>query len=248
MGSRVGAPLVRLQGVSKTFSLRGGGTVSAVRDVSLETHPGELVCLFGPSGCGKTTLLNIIAGLESADAGVVEVVGKDFGHASWNDRAQHRLANIGVVFQDDNLVPEFTSLENVTLPLQAQGIPRREACVAADRVLGQVGLPDAGSRYPTTLSGGQQQRVGIARAIVGDRSLLLADEPTGALDTVTSMALFQLIRRLVDEGLGAIMVTHDLRAARFASTIHVMNDGCLTAPVSADELPELLMGTQFDGQ
>lgn len=225
---------VVVEGVSRSF-VSPSETVWAVRDGSFEVARGSFVCLFGASGSGKSTLLNLLAGLDSATTGMVRVGDTEVGGLSEDQRSRLRLERVGVVFQDHNLIEEFTAAENVMLPLEVLGRPVAAARAQAEEQLDRVGLAGLGARYPAELSGGQRQRVGIARALVGDRELLLADEPTGALDSVTSQALFALFRRLCDEGTTVIIATHELMAREFADVVLEMHDG-RPVPVAAGDL------------
>ena len=199
--------------------------VWAVREASFSVDAGMFVCLVGASGAGKSTLLNLIAGLDSATSGTILVEGTDVGLLSEEQRARLRLERVGVVFQDHNLIEEFTANENVMLPLEALGAPAQKARARAEAELERVGLHGLGQRFPAQLSGGQRQRVGIARALVGGRRLLVADEPTGALDSANSRALFQLLRGLCDQGTTVLLGTHELMSQDFADTIYEMRDG-----------------------
>lgn len=220
-------PLVRARGATKTYPSHVE-TVWAARDVDLVVHPGQFACVFGASGSGKSTLLNLLAGLDLPDSGEIQVGERDVGRLDESGRAELRLTSIGVVFQDHNLIEEFTAVENVALPLEANGVDFDEAHDEAVRQLARVGLEGLGSRFPHELSGGQRQRVGVARALVGDRAILLADEPTGSLDSAATTALFALIRTLCDEGLLAVVCSHDPECRRFADAVYEMTDGRLS--------------------
>ncbi|WP_250035712.1 ABC transporter ATP-binding protein [Paractinoplanes maris] len=209
-------------------------TVWAVRDVSLTARPGEFVCISGASGSGKSTLLNLLAGLDSADHGEITVAGARVDTLSETERAQLRLETVGVVFQDHNLIEEFTAAENVALPLEVLGVDSRQARQRAGEELSRVGLAGLDRRFPRQLSGGQRQRVGVARAVIGDRRILLADEPTGALDSKNSRELFALIRSLCDQGVLAVVCSHDIMCREFADTAYEMVDGGLVACGSAE--------------
>jgi putative ABC transport system ATP-binding protein len=185
------SPLIRVRKLRKAYRLEAE-TVWAVRDIDFEAHHGEFVCIYGASGSGKSTLLNLLAGLDLADSGEIQVGGVDVIAADERRRARLRLETVGVVFQDHNLVEEFTALENVALPLEARGVSFAAACAEAADLLQRVGLTDVHNRLPRQLSGGQRQRVGIARALSGQRAVLLADEPTGALDSAATCELFAL--------------------------------------------------------
>lgn len=221
--------LVSLASVSKRYVV-GQETLVAVDEVSLEVSAGEFVCVHGASGSGKTTMLNILAGIDTADEGEVIVAGQSLSNCSEGARADIRLQHIGVVFQSNNLLPEFTARENVALPLLVRRFKKDVAASAADAALSSVGLDGLGDRLPGLMSGGQRQRVGIARALAGDRSLLLADEPTGALDSANSRQLFELMRKLCDSrGTAVVLATHDPLAQGFADSVYRMVDGNLAA-------------------
>lgn len=216
-----------LEHVSKRFST-GGEDVVAVDDVSLRVSPGELRCVYGASGSGKTTLIHVMAGIVPADAGTVTVAGRALDPESESDRARVRLDSVAVVFQDDNLLEEFTAVENAALPLLVRGVDRVQAQARAEQALAQVGLGELGGRLPRRLSGGQRQRVGVARALAGGHQVLLADEPTGALDSVNSRRLFGLLRELCDrQGTAVVIATHDPLAREYANAVATMTDGRL---------------------
>lgn len=208
-------------------------TVWAARDVSFAAHPGEFVCIYGASGSGKSTLLNLLAGLDLADRGEIQVGGVDVEQADERERAQLRLRTVGVVFQDHNLIEEFTAAENVALPLEARGVPLAQARDDALAQLARVGLAGLEDRLPRQMSGGQRQRVGVARALTGQRAVLLADEPTGALDSEATRELFSLIRGLCDEGVLAVICSHDPRCRPFADSLYEIIDGRLETRPSA---------------
>lgn len=206
---------------------RGPETVHAVREVSWQLRPAELIVVTGPSGSGKTTLLNLLAGIEKPSDGSVVVLGQPLSDLSERDRAAFRLRHLGMVFQDHNLVAEFSATENVELPLLLLGMGRKHARAAATKALEVVGLgPETMSR-PSQLSGGQRQRVGLARALAGDRSILLADEPTGSVDAEAAEDIFARLRSLADAGMTVVLATHDLRAAAHAHRVSSMLDGRL---------------------
>ena len=207
----------------------GPTEVRALTEVDLTVEPGEFVAITGPSGSGKSTMLHLAGGLERPTAGRVLVGGVDLDTLDAAGLARLRRRDVGYVFQRLNLVPTLTALENVTLPLELDGVAVRDARERAEEVLRAVGIDGPLDRFPDDLSGGQQQRVAIARGIVGDRKLLLADEPTGALDTVTADAVIELLAGLVrDSGAALLLVTHEPRFAAWADRIVRVRDGELT--------------------
>jgi putative ABC transport system ATP-binding protein len=218
-------PLLEFVDVVKSYGA-GPTEVRALTDVSLAVAPGELVAVRGPSGCGKSTLLHLAGGLEDPSAGRVLVDGRDVRAMNATERAALRRRDVGYVFQRLNLISSLTAIENVTLPLELDGVGRREARVRAIEVLNNVGLDDQLDRYPDDFSGGQQQRIAIARAIVGTRRLLLADEPTGSLDTTTGDAVIELLAGLpAAHGTAVVLVTHEPRFAAWADRVVSMRDG-----------------------
>ena len=229
-------PVLEMTDVVKSYG-RGPTEVRALTGISLTVHPGESVAVRGPSGCGKSTLLHIAGGLEDPTAGDVVLGGRPVYTLSAAERASLRRAEVGYVFQRLNLVPALTALENVMLPLELDGIRPREARTAAREALAAVGLDHRLDRYPDDFSGGQQQRIAIARAIVGTRRLLLADEPTGSLDTATGDAVIELLASLPQRaGTAVIIVTHEPRYAAWADRVVSMRDGrivdCTSAPAA----------------
>jgi putative ABC transport system ATP-binding protein len=221
-------PALELLDIVKRY---GAGTteVRALTDVTLTVEPGEFVAVMGPSGSGKSTLLHLAGGLERPSAGRVKVGGADLDDLDLGGLAALRRQRVGFVFQRLNLVPTLTAVENVMLPLELDGIGRKAARREAVDALGRVGIDGPLDRYPDDLSGGQQQRVAIARAIVGERSLLLTDEPTGALDSITADAVIELLASLVTErGCSLVLVTHEPRFASWADRIVRVRDGRLT--------------------
>jgi putative ABC transport system ATP-binding protein len=208
-----------------------GELVHAVEDVTMTVSAGEFVALFGPSGSGKTTLLLLAAGLLRADSGSVRFDGADLGSLSKRELLTFRRAKLGFVFQGFNLTAGMSAEENVTIPLLLRGMSHREARQRALRALEDVGLKRRASRTPAELSGGEQQRVAIARALVGEPRLILADEPTGNLDTETGDVVLELLSELPRErGVAALLVTHDARVAPYANRVLGMRDGRLTEP------------------
>ncbi len=204
------------------------GDIHAVDDISIGIYPGELVALFGPSGSGKTTLLLLAAGLLRCDSGEVCFEGQDLGTASRREVLEYRRTKLGFVFQNFNLVPGMSAEENVELPLLLRGVNRHEARERALTALVDVGLSARAKHMPGKLSGGEQQRTSIARALVGEPKLVLADEPTGNLDTETGDMVLGLLSGLPRErGAAMMLVTHDARVARYADRILAMRDGQL---------------------
>jgi len=218
---------LEMKGVTRIHG-RGAGEVHALRGVDLAVREGELVAVMGPSGSGKSSLLNVAGGLDTPTSGSVRVAGADIARLGARERAAVRRRDVGFVFQDLNLVPALTAVENVALPLELDGIRPGTARADAETALAEVGLLEEADRFPEDLSGGQQQRVAIARALVGRRRLVLADEPTGALDSVTGDAVMRVLRSRVDAGAAGLLVTHDARYAAWADrTVH-LRDGLLT--------------------
>ncbi|WP_394279978.1 ABC transporter ATP-binding protein [Microbacterium sp.] len=217
-------PVLQLVGVTQHYG-EGETSVSALSGVDLTVDKGELVAIMGASGSGKSTLLSIAGGLQRPTGGEVIVEGAYLSTASARDLAQLRRRSLGFVFQDFNLIPTLTALENVTLPLELDGFRARAAHRAGRDALASVGLEDKLASFPDDLSGGQQQRVAIARAVVGGRRLILADEPTGALDSVTGEQVMKMLRTRVDQGAAGILVTHEARHAAWADRIVFLRDG-----------------------
>src|SRR5262245_24826078 len=212
----------------------GGSLVRALRGVDLEIRPGELTLLVGPSGCGKTTLISIVAGTLNPTSGDVQALGADLGRLSKRQRTAFRARLVGFVFQQFNLLPSLTAAENAAVPLVINGAARQPALARAREVLAAVGLGDKFDALPKELSGGQQQRVAIARALVHRPKLLVADEPTSAIDAHTGHAIMELIRAVaVQPDRVAIVVTHDPRVLGFADRIVTLEDG----RVARDERP-----------
>lgn len=222
--SHADTAVIQADGVSRYFETPSE-RVFGVRKVDIEVKKGEFVCLMGPSGCGKSTLLSLLAGLDTPDEGRVHFSGQELSAASAETRASVRLKEIGMIFQQDQLIPEFTTLENVMFPLELLGWSRDDCEESALRALEKVGLTGLAKRFPSELSGGQRQRAGIARAIAGPRQAVIADEATGSLDHLNSLAIFELLRALADSGYAVIAATHDLSAATYAHRILRMSDG-----------------------
>ena len=218
--------LLEIRGVEKTLG-SGAAAVQALRGVSFSVRAGELVAVMGPSGSGKSTLLALAGGLDRPDRGHVLLDGIDLGAQSVRTVAAARRRSVGFVFQELNLVQGLTAAENVSLPLELDGVSGRTARSQAIQALEAVGIADLADRFPDDMSGGQQQRVAIARSVVGDRRLVLADEPTGALDSVTGDAVLQLLRQRCDAGAGCVLVTHEARHAGWADRVIFLRDGLI---------------------
>ncbi|HEX2049180.1 MAG TPA: ABC transporter ATP-binding protein [Actinomycetota bacterium] len=225
-------PTLELRKVSRVHGT-GRTKVDALVDASLVVTAGELVAVMGPSGSGKTTLLSLAGGLERPTSGEVLVEATPLSRMSAGRLASLRRRKVGYVFQQFNLIEGLTAAENVSVPLELDGVGRRAARRAAMEALDDLGLSELADRFPDELSGGEQQRVAIARAVVGDRVLLLADEPTGALDTVRGEEVLRLLRRHCERGGAGVLVTHDARLAAWAERVVFLRDGRIvdeTAP------------------
>jgi putative ABC transport system ATP-binding protein len=233
MGSEVA---IAARGLGKEY-VRDQFRITALQDVDLEIRAGEFVALMGPSGSGKSTLLHLIAAIDRPTSGEIRVFGEDLCRLNDGQLAAWRNNHVGFVFQNFNLIPVLTAIENVELPLKLTHLKRKERQEHAITALRLVGLEDRLHHYPRQLSGGQEQRVAIARAIVTDPTLILADEPTGNLDAASAQDVLTLLQRLNREfGNTIVMVTHDPQAARFATTIRYLEkgelraDGCIADP------------------
>ncbi len=222
------SPLIRTVGLSKIYRL-GVEEVHALQDVHTEIGRGEFVAVTGPSGSGKSTFLNLLGCLDSPTAGAYFLDGRDVSHLSADELAAVRNGKIGFVFQTFNLLARTTALENVELPLRYAGLSRAERHRRAREMLEAVGLGDRWRHLPSQLSGGQQQRVAIARALANSPVLILADEPTGALDTRTSIEILELLRRLNEQGITIVLVTHEPDIAAFAVRALRFRDGRLVS-------------------
>src|SRR3984957_3106210 len=233
--------MLELRQVSKVYGT-GAAEVHALRGVSLDVGPGMMVAVMGPSGSGKSTLLTIAGSLEEPTSGQVLVAGQDLAAVSRNDRARLRRQSIGYVFQDFNLLPGLTAAENVALPLELDGVGARKAGEAGLRALDALGLAERASSYPDQLSGGERQRVAIARAVVGDRHLLLADEPSGALDSANSEAVMRMIHAACQQGVAAVVVTHDAQLAAWADRVVFIRDGRIVDQTVPAPGPDSLLG------
>ena len=220
-------PVVKLVGVERTYR-QGEKHLHVLQGADLRILPGEIVALVGPSGAGKSTLLHIAGLLEDPDQGEVTVTGQECSQLSDDERTALRRTKIGFVYQFHHLLPEFSAVENIMIPLMANGIEKRRARDAAFKLVEGVGLSDRSSHRPAQLSGGEQQRVAIARALSNSPMVLLADEPTGNLDNQTALGVFQLLQELVrDRELGALVATHNLDLARKMDRILRLENGLL---------------------
>jgi putative ABC transport system ATP-binding protein len=231
---------LELRQVSKTYG-SGPSEVHALRGVDVSVERGELVAVMGPSGSGKSTLLTIAGSLERPTSGQVVVDGVDLATVSRSKQAQMRRRSIGYVFQDFNLLPGLTAVENVTLPLELDGTRAKSARATGLDAMEELGVADLADRYPDELSGGERQRAAIARAIVGGRGLLLADEPTGALDSVNGEAVMRLLRASTKRGIAGVVVTHEAQLASWADRVVFLRDGHVVDQTTAPPGPESLL-------
>jgi putative ABC transport system ATP-binding protein len=221
--------VVRTVGLARRYKM-GDTFVDALQGVDLEIGRGEFVALVGPSGSGKSTVLNLIGGLDRPSEGEIWIDGAELSASDEKALTRHRRQHVGFVFQSFNLLPRLTAEENVALPLMFGGVPEKERRARARELLEQVGLTERLTHRPTQLSGGEQQRVAIARALVGQPALLLADEPTGNLDTTTGVEIMRLLKELNQKhGLTLLVVTHDPEVAGFADRIVHLRDGQVAA-------------------
>ncbi|MGY2064127.1 ABC transporter ATP-binding protein [Blastococcus sp. SYSU DS0619] len=229
--------VLRLSGVTREHR-QGDVVVQALRGVDLAVHPGELVAVMGPSGSGKSTLLHLAGGLDSPTTGAVVVEGRDLATLGPAQVAAVRRRSVGYVFQALNLLPSLSAVENVALPLELDGVRGGMARRAAREALDEVGVGALAGRFPDEMSGGQQQRVAIARALVGPRRLLLADEPTGALDSTTGEEVLRVLRGRCEAGAAGVLVTHEARHAAWADRVVFLRDGVVvdqSGPAAAAE-------------
>jgi putative ABC transport system ATP-binding protein len=231
---------LELRHVSKVYGA-GPSEVHALREVDLSVERGELVAVMGPSGSGKSTLLTIAGSLEEPSSGDVLIDGSALSRMSRNQRARLRRRSIGYVFQDFNLLAGLRAVENVALPLELDGVAVKTARRAGLEALEQLGLADRASAYPDELSGGERQRVAVARAIVGERHLLLADEPSGALDSLNGEAVMRMIRAACRRGVAGVVVTHDAQLASWADRVVFLRDGRVVDQTSPPPEPESLL-------
>jgi putative ABC transport system ATP-binding protein len=232
---------LELRQVSKVYG-QGAAEVHALTGVSLSVDPGAMVAVMGPSGSGKSTLLTIAGSLGEPTSGDVLICGAALAGMSRAGRARLRRRTIGYVFQDFNLLPGLTAAENVSLPLELDGLPARKAHAAGLAALDKLGLAERAGRFPDELSGGERQRVAIARAVVGERRLLLADEPSGALDSGNAEAVMRLVHEACkNDGMAVIVVTHDAQLASWADRVVFLRDGRITDQTAPVPGPESLL-------
>ncbi len=231
---------LELRQVSKVYGEEATEVV-ALNEVSMSVDAGALVAVMGASGSGKSTLLTIAGSLEDPTSGEVLVCGADLSRLSRNAKARLRRRSVGYVFQDYNLLAGLTALENVALPLELDGVAGGKAQSAARQTLEDLGLADRAAHFPDELSGGERQRVSIARAVVGDRRLLLADEPSGALDSANGEAVMRLLVAACRRGVAAVVATHDAQLASWADRVVFLRDGCIIDQTSPPPGPEALL-------
>jgi putative ABC transport system ATP-binding protein len=230
-------PIVEVRGLTRVYG-QGDTTVTALDHVNLTVEQGEFVAVMGPSGCGKSTLLNLVGGLDKPSSGQVLIDGIDIATMTDQVVTELRRRRLGFVFQFFNLIPVLTTAENAALPLTLDGVKPAEASARAREWLGKVGLGDKLESRPDQLSGGQQQRVAVARALVTDPALVLADEPTGNLDSKSADDIANLLKQAAEEwGRAIVMVTHDLSIASHARRILFMRDGSIVDDVVLDGDP-----------
>jgi putative ABC transport system ATP-binding protein len=232
--------VLELRQVSKVYG-SGPSQVNALREIDLAVERGELVAIMGPSGSGKSTLLTIAGSLEEPTGGHVLVDGVDLASVSPSARARMRRRSIGYVFQDFNLLPGLTAVENVALPLELDGVGARAARATGVEAMEELDVAEHADRFPDELSGGERQRVAISRAIVGERGLLLADEPTGALDSVNGEAVMRLLRVATERGVAGVVVTHEAQLASWADRVVFLRDGRVVDQTNAPPGPESLL-------
>ena len=235
-------PLIQIRNLKKTFTM-GKQKVHALAGVDLDIAPGSLTVVMGPSGSGKSTLLYLLGGLDRSTSGTIRVNDRFLDQMDENDLGLFRRKSVGFIFQSFNLIPSMTAMQNVIFPMRFTGVSTKDRQNRAARLLSQVGLANRALHRPTELSGGQQQRVAIARSLVNNPPIILADEPTGNLDTSSGFGIMKLLSRLNQEGRTVIVVTHDMRMCQFASNIIYLLDGLTVSEAEYDaashfEIPE----------
>lgn len=231
---------LELRKVSKSYG-EGATEVHAIQDVDLLVERGSLVAVMGPSGSGKSTLLTIAGSLEEPTSGEVLIDGAALSAMTRNDKARLRRRTLGYVFQEFNLLAGLTAAENVSLPLELDGLSAKKASRAGVAALEELGLGDRATHYPDELSGGERQRVAIARAVVGERHLLLADEPSGALDSTNGEGVMRMILMACHRGVAAVVVTHDAQLASWADRVVFLRDGRVVDQTLPPPSPEALI-------
>jgi putative ABC transport system ATP-binding protein len=239
--------MLELKNVSKSYT-DGSTEVHALQGVNLSVEAGSMVAVMGPSGSGKSTLLTVAGSLEDPTEGDVLIDGRSLASLSRDAKAALRRRRIGYVFQDYNLLAGLTAAENVAMPLELDGVPARQARVAALAAMEALGLSDRASHFPDQLSGGERQRVSIARAIVGERGLLLADEPSGALDSANGEAVMRLLVAACKRGVAAVFVTHDAQLASWADRVVFIRDGRIVDQTSRQRPESLLESAPGSGR
>jgi putative ABC transport system ATP-binding protein len=239
-GKGAAMAVLEMRSVSKTYGT-GAAEVRALAGVDLSVQAGTMVAVMGPSGSGKSTLLTIAGSLEDPSSGDVLVGGLELARMSRNDKARLRRRTVGYVFQDFNLLPGLTAAENVSMPLELDGMPARRARAASQQALDGLGLSGQAAKFPDQLSGGERQRVAIARAMVGDHRLLLADEPSGALDSVNAEGVMRLLHNACKRGVAAVVVTHDAQLASWADRVVFLRDGRVVDQTAPAPGPESLL-------
>jgi putative ABC transport system ATP-binding protein len=219
--------MIEVENLIKVYR-RGEIEVIAIRDVTLKINKGEFALLIGPSGSGKTTFLHLLGGIDRPTAGKIMVNGRNIAFFNDKQLTEYRRKEVGMVFQFFNLIPTLTALENVMLPMEFVGVPRSERKKRAEELLEMVNLIERKNHYPDEMSGGEQQRVAIAVAMANDPPIILADEPTGELDTETGLEIIKLFKKLNDEGKTVIVATHDMRLKEYATRVLEIQDGKIT--------------------
>ena len=226
--------LVKCLDLKKHFSIPGGGKNRVLRGIDLKVRTGEFVTLMGPSGCGKSTMLNIIGGLIPPSSGIVKVNGKNISLMKHKQLTEVRRHDVGWIFQDFNLISNLTALENVMIPTNLLGRTGQEVREKAGEIIDRLGLSDRTDHFPDGLSGGQQQRFCVARAIMNNPPLIIADEPTGNLDTQSGLEIIELFKELAAEGKAVLMVTHDVNLAKASHRIYILRNGKLRESVDGE--------------